>query len=226
MHTVILIFIVIMVLLTITVLVTIPNTSCSSQKIRPGMKYTNHTKEFVFSEGIDRIYRPYMLKDSVRYDMVELFVKVSKALDDADVKWFLSGGSMIGAVRHGGLIPWDDDIDISVVDTDLHKVENIDWSTIDCQLTKRDRLWKVQVKAAVRFPFVDIIPVKLHEGLWKYCLPFDKETGEFTYGVYDQWPKEAYPDDWVMPLRRVKWEHVDAWVPNKAKKLCPAFVWR
>lgn len=38
-------------------------------------------------------------------DLIDVF-------DTNDIQWSLSGGSIIGAVRHHGFIPWDDDIDL------------------------------------------------------------------------------------------------------------------
>lgn len=42
--------------------------------------------------------------------------------DKHDINWFIACGSALGAVRHKGFIPWDDDIDIYIPRKDYNKL--------------------------------------------------------------------------------------------------------
>ena len=52
--------------------------------------------------------------------LLDLMVRSDRIMKDNDINYFLFGGSTLGALRHEGFIPWDDDIDI-IIDVDNFK---------------------------------------------------------------------------------------------------------
>ena len=57
----------------------------------------------------------------VQKRLLYLMDDIIKVCDRYDISYQMSGGSCLGAVRHQGFIPWDDDIDINIYRKDVKK---------------------------------------------------------------------------------------------------------
>jgi len=72
------------------------------------VKYkTNLTEYGISKEAIKKLH--------------QIFKIVIKLLNNQEVQYWIDSGTLLGSVRHGGMIPWDDDIDIAVLDTSENK---------------------------------------------------------------------------------------------------------
>lgn len=60
--------------------------------------------------------------DEVKEEMLRLLKLIDDICLDNKIKYWIDGGTLIGAIRHKGFIPWDDDIDISILKPDYLKL--------------------------------------------------------------------------------------------------------
>lgn len=114
--------------------------------------------------------------DEKKKAMLEMLQSFAECCERNGVRYWLDGGTLIGAARHKGYIPWDDDIDVMIPRTDVKRLKEITGGYIgpyylmdpDERIYDFDEHWRLcdnryvvkSIKSGVYRPlFIDILPM-------------------------------------------------------------------
>ncbi len=63
----------------------------------------------------------HSLNETQQY-ILQVLREVIHVLDELEIPYYMQGGTMLGAIRHGGFIPWDDDVDLGIPRADYERL--------------------------------------------------------------------------------------------------------
>lgn len=116
--------------------------------------------------------------------MVEILDDVHKLCEKHNLRYFLDAGTLIGAVRHKGFIPWDDDVDIGMPREDYEKFLEIAKKELPeylfLQTFETDKYYdvypvpcKVRYNGTLFFEEGTKENLKMHNGVYIDIFPYD-----------------------------------------------------
>lgn len=130
-----------------------------------------------------------------------LMLKVDSILKEAKITYWASWGTLLGAIRHKGLIPWDDDLDIAILEDHVEALNKLSSLLSENDLT----LLKIKKEGNVdyykifptngksypegypwKYPFVDIFPMARFEKDIRYASKRLREDFKDEYFLYEE----------------------------------------
>lgn len=117
---------------------------------------------------------------------MNILLELQRICNENDLKFYLAYGTLLGAVRHRGFIPWDDDVDVIMSRPDYNKL---------IQLNRRSKIFHDGYKmlcgedGTLYLPYMKIIDTstkvvedylnnEADQSLWVDVFPMDGITGE------------------------------------------------
>ncbi len=120
---------------------------------------------------------------------LKLLVEADRICKELGIKYYLIGGTLLGAVRHGGFIPWDVDIDIAMVRDEYEKFCNY------CIEKNSDVFFYEDYTTEKNHPERHAI-FKLKNTTVQYKLNKNEPLKKQCYGIYlDIFPLDFAPDE-------------------------------
>ncbi|XP_052795790.1 ribitol 5-phosphate transferase FKRP-like [Mya arenaria] len=136
-------------------------------------------------------------------------------LDACKARWWLEGGSLLGAARDHDIIPWDYDIDIGMYREDMLKCNQLLRVSKERFVDEKRFSWEKAIEG-------DFYRVQFSESnhLHVDIFPFYPQNGIMTKDTWFKTHKQdtEFPEHFLKPLTRIEFAGINASAPNNVRE--------
>ena len=107
--------------------------------------------------------------------LLDILVEVDKVCRRHDIKYWLDFGSLLGAARHQGFIPWDDDLDIAMLKEDFERF---------CAIAPKELPDNLFLQTPESDPSYIVPILKVRDNNSLFITQYDDFTKDYNKGLY------------------------------------------
>ncbi|XP_071965891.1 ribitol 5-phosphate transferase FKRP-like [Antedon mediterranea] len=181
-------------------------------------KTSDRCFDTVYNDMPEYLYENHWTPPCCMKALRETAKHVFQILDDLDIRYWLEGGSLLGAARHKGIIPWDYDVDIGIYLEDVDKISYLQAVKNGGGVTDdQDYVWeKAWPHEGDYFRVQYSSTNHLHVDIWPFYSRDGIMTKDFWFEDHKQ--DKEFPEHFLLPLVTLEFEGMQVKAPNNHRQ--------
>ena len=147
--------------------------------------------------------KKFFIRQDKIHELYQFMKDIDELLCKHNIRYFIDGGTLLGLMRSGGAIPYDDDIDISIFNEDAQKIQSLEkeLNQLGYKLILKFPDWYVIASENIA---LDVFHIKKMGSIYRYA----------NDRARIQWSRFFLYENELFPLQRRKFGDIEVYTPK------------